>query len=305
MRSLSNIVATILLFASGCIGLSDPMPAPNVPITPRRIFNLPADPNLPSLFLIGDSTVRNGAGRGDGGQWGWGDFLAPYFNTNELNVVNRALGGTSSRTFYRDQWPAVKALLKPGDFVILQFGHNDASPINDTNRARGTIPGVGDESQIITNLITRKVEEVHSFGWYVTKFVTDVKAQGATAIICSPIPHKQHWENGRDFASLAGWDAQVASNTGALFFDLTLVITDAYQQAGREKVETYFADKGTHTSDLGAQVNAACVIAGLKGLPGNLLGAFLSAQGEAIAPFIPSAAVPSTESPSTNHPIHP
>jgi lysophospholipase L1-like esterase len=281
------------------------MPATNVPITARRLVNLPADPNLPSLILIGDSTVRNGAGRGYGGQWGWGDFLAPYFKTNEINVVNRALGGTSSRTFYRDQWPAVKALLKPGDFVILQFGHNDASPINDTNRARGTIPGVGDESQIITNLITRKVEEVHSFGWYITKFVTDAKAHGATAIICSPIPHKQRWENGRDFASLAGWDAQVASNTGALFLDLTLVITAAYQQAGREKVETYFADKGTHTSDLGAQVNAACVIAGLKGLPGNPLRAFLSAPGEAIAPCIPSAAVPSTESSSTNHPIHP
>jgi len=56
---------------------------------------------------------------------GWGDLLAPYFDTNKINVVNRALGGTSSRTFYRDQWSRVLARLKPADFVVMQFGHND------------------------------------------------------------------------------------------------------------------------------------------------------------------------------------
>src|SRR5215469_7469563 len=101
-----------------------------------RPVNMPANPKLPSLFLIGDSTVRNGQGTGTGGQWGWGDFLAPYFNTNKINVVNRALGGTSSRTFYHDQWPAVLAIVKSGDFVIMQFGHNDGGSLNDTNRAR-------------------------------------------------------------------------------------------------------------------------------------------------------------------------
>ena len=59
----------------------------------------PADPRLPTLFLIGDSTVRNGRGDGANGQWGWGDYLAPYFDTARLNVVNRAVGGLSSRTY--------------------------------------------------------------------------------------------------------------------------------------------------------------------------------------------------------------
>src|SRR5579863_9303575 len=66
----------------------------------HRHFNEPANPRLPSLFIIGDSTVRNAQGIGTGRQWGWGDLLAPYFDTNKINVVNRALGGTSSRTFY-------------------------------------------------------------------------------------------------------------------------------------------------------------------------------------------------------------
>lgn len=96
---------------------------------------------------------------------GLGDFLAPFFDTNKINVVNRALGGTSSRTFYRDQWPRVLAMLKPGDFVIMQFGHNDGSAINDASRARGTIKGVGDETQEIDNLLTKQPEVVHTFGW--------------------------------------------------------------------------------------------------------------------------------------------
>src|ERR1043165_8504923 len=62
-------------------------------ISSRR-ENVPANTNLPSLFLIGDSTVRNGQGNGGGGQWGWGDQLAPFFDTSKINVVNRALGGT-------------------------------------------------------------------------------------------------------------------------------------------------------------------------------------------------------------------
>src|ERR1700723_4010164 len=89
-------------------------PPSNVPTVSRHPVNEPANPKLPSLFLIGDSTVRNGQGNGADAQWGWGDLLAPYFDTNKINVVNRALGGTSSRTYYRDQWPRVLARLRPG-----------------------------------------------------------------------------------------------------------------------------------------------------------------------------------------------
>src|SRR5262249_40533578 len=56
----------------------------------------PANPNLPSLILIGDSTVRNGRGDGANGQWGWGEPLVDRFDASEINVVNRAVGGLSS-----------------------------------------------------------------------------------------------------------------------------------------------------------------------------------------------------------------
>src|SRR5687767_11007942 len=65
---------------------------------PGRPLPEPANQKLPSLFLIGDSTVRNGEGNGANGQWGWGDHIAAYFNTRKINIVNRALGGLSSRT---------------------------------------------------------------------------------------------------------------------------------------------------------------------------------------------------------------
>ncbi|MEP7002220.1 MAG: hypothetical protein ABI969_17155 [bacterium] len=56
----------------------------------------PRDCTLPTVFHIGDSTVRNGSGTGSNGQWGWGDRTSCYFDTTKANIVNRALGGRSS-----------------------------------------------------------------------------------------------------------------------------------------------------------------------------------------------------------------
>ena len=59
--------------------------------------------NNPVLFLIGNSTMRNGTlGNGNNGQWGWGYFAQKFFEWDRITVENQALGGTSSRTFYRN-----------------------------------------------------------------------------------------------------------------------------------------------------------------------------------------------------------
>lgn len=252
-----------------------------------RPVNMPLNPRLPSLFLIGDSTVRNGQGTGTGGQWGWGDFLAPYFNTNKINVVNRALGGTSSRTFYHDQWPAVLALLKPGDYVIMQFGHNDGGSLNDTNRARGTIKGVGDESQTITNLLTHSAEIVHAFGWYEKSMVNETRAKGATPMVCSLIP-RNNWKDGhvvRNKDDYAGWAGDVAAAENAPFLDINDIIADEYDRLGQENVRPLFiVGAGPHTSMSGAQTNAMCVVAALKGLNKNPLKKYFSKQAKAVRP---------------------
>src|ERR1017187_638465 len=278
-------------------------PATNAPARAHRPENLPANPALPSLFLIGDSTVRNGQGKGDGGQWGWGDFLAPFFDTNKINVVNRALGGTSSRTFYRDQWPRVAAMLKPGDFVIMQCGHNDGSAVNDASRARGTIKCDGDEAQEITNLITKKIEVVHSFGWYEKQIITEARAKGATPMVCSLIP-RNNWKNGvaaRNKNDYAGWAGQAAQSENAPFLDINEIIARTYDSLGQEKVKPLFiVGAGPHTSMAGAETNAAFVVAALKELKENPLAKFFSEKAAGVPPAdlsqpTPKPAVPAKD----------
>jgi lysophospholipase L1-like esterase len=250
-----------------------------------RVENVPANPNLPSLFIIGDSTVRNGRGRGDGGQWGWGDEIAPFFDTSKINVVNRALGGTTSRTFYRDFWSRTLALLKPGDFVLMQFGTNGGA-VNDMSRARGEIHGIGDETQAITNLVTGKFEIVHTFGWYEIKMIYEARAKGATPMICSLIP-RNTWRDGKvarpSADSAANWARDAAQVAHAPFIDLNEIVARQYDSLGQEKVKDLFvANAGPHTSLAGAQTNALCVVSGLKALKENPLAKYFSEKASGV-----------------------
>ena len=238
---------------------------------------------LPTVFLVGDSTVKNGSGDGANKQWGWGEPLVMYFDAAKITMLNRARGGRSSRTYQTEGlWEQVLAAMKPGDFVLIQFGHNDGSALNDASRARGTIKGTGDESEEIDNLLTKKHEVVQSYGWYLRKYVADTQAKGATPILCSPVPRKI-WKEGKIARDQYGaWAAAIAKETKVAFLDLNEIIARQYEALGVEKVEALFADEHTHTSREGAELNAAVVIAGLKALLPNRLSAFFSPQAESI-----------------------
>jgi lysophospholipase L1-like esterase len=277
--------------------LVDGQPKNETQVSARR-ENFPANTNLPSLFLIGDSTVRNGQGKGDGGQWGWGDQLAPFFDTSKINVVNRALGGTTSRTFYRDFWPRTLALIKPGDFVLMQFGTNGGQ-VNDAARARGELHGIGDESQDITNRVTKKFETVHTFGWYEMKMIAEARAKGATPMICSLIP-RNTWRDGKAARSgtnsAAGWAAEAARAANVPFIDLNEIIARQYDALGQEKVNDLFvANAGPHTSLAGAQTNAICVVSGLKASKENPLVKYLLENANGVAPADWSQPAPTKE----------
>ncbi|HLP09998.1 MAG TPA: rhamnogalacturonan acetylesterase [Opitutaceae bacterium] len=238
----------------------------------------PADPALPSVVCIGDSTVRNGRGDGAGGQWGWGDALPAHFATARINLVNRAIGGLSSRTFRtQGHWARALTLLKEGDFLLLQFGHNDDSPVNDDKRARGTLAGVGEETEAIDNLLTKQHEVVHTYGWYLRQYVREAKARGVTPIICSPVPRKK-WVDGkvrRTDTTYAGWARQVAQEEGAAFIDLSELVAARYDLLGAAAVESLFADEHTHTSRAGAELSASILAEALRQLPGKPLAPYL------------------------------
>ncbi|MFM2327049.1 MAG: hypothetical protein RIR31_1251 [Bacteroidota bacterium] len=222
----------------------------------------------PTLFFIGDSTVKNGRGDGGGNMWGWGDLMAPLFDTSKIKLENHALGGTSSRTFLtKGLWDKVLAKIKKGDYLIMQFGHNDNGALDDTSRARGTIKGVGDSAKEIYNPILKKQEVVHTYGWYLSKFVTEAKAKGATVFICSPIP-RNDWKDGKliryNGTGYGLWAQQTAETTGAFFIDLNSLTADDYDAMGPEKVKPFFPNEHTHTSKDGAALNAVNVVKGIK-----------------------------------------
>lgn len=233
----------------------------------------------PTLYIIGDSTVRNGDGSGSNNQWGWGSLVAPFFDTTSIGVRNHAIGGRSSRTFINEgRWQRILDVLKPGDYVIMQFGHNDAGPLDDTARARGTIRGIGEESKDIYNPITKKQEVVYTYGWYMRRYVAEAKAKGAIAIICSPVPRNNFKEGkvNRANEDYGKWARETADATGAFFIDLNNNIADEYEKLGPDQVKTFFPADHTHTNKEGAQVNAGIVVKGIAGLKDCDLSKFLN-----------------------------
>lgn len=231
---------------------------------------MPANNHVRSIYLIGDSTVRNGRADGASGEWGWGDYLHRYLDTQKVNVVNRAVGGLSSRTFYTgNYWQRTLNMMRPGDALVLQFGHNDSDPINDDRRARGTLKGYADNFEQINNLLTGTPETVYSYGTYLRRFIGEARVRGIDVVVCSPVPRK-FW-TGRNIErnnSYARWARVVAMQSGASFIDLHQLVASEYDKLGPRKVDSLFADKHTHTSQSGAELNAQVVAEELKPLLG-------------------------------------
>jgi hypothetical protein len=145
----------------------------------------------------------------------------------------------------------------------MQFGHNDNGRI-------GALHGTGEETE------DRDGETVHTFGWYLRKYIAEIRAKGATPIVCSLIP-RNIWENGkiaRPHDSHADWARVVAKAQGVGLLDLHELIAGRYDSMGEPSVTDLFADKRVHTTRAGAELNAACVIEALHKLTENPLAKF-------------------------------
>ncbi|HZI33347.1 MAG TPA: pectinesterase family protein, partial [Candidatus Binatia bacterium] len=226
------------------------------------------DRKLPMLFIVGDSTVHNSAP----GLLGWGDVLGSFFDTNKIIVENHAQPGRSSRTFQTQGWWAqILSAGRPGDFVMIQMGDNDGGALDDSSRARGTIPGIGDESRKIYNPVQDRPEVVHTYGWYLRKYASDARAKGMIPIICSPVPRlpKDTVKAGDvDTTDYVKWAAEVARQVNVFFIPLNHLVLMQYVGMTPEQIKAkYFTTHdNTHASPAGAQLNASQVVAGLRGL---------------------------------------
>jgi lysophospholipase L1-like esterase len=266
-KTLTWFLLAGLLPALACAQPTAPAPARLSSFAARYTLN----PNLPTLWIVGASAVRNGHDTGNDGQWGWGNPIGSFFDRSRINVVNFALGGTSTRTYQSmGLWDHVLGDMKAGDYLLIQFGSNDSSPVNDLARARGTLHGNGEETQEIDNLKTKKHEIVHTYGWYIRKFITDARAKGAVCeIVLSPDP-KNTWKDGKVPRSdnFTAWASAAAKQEHALFVDANELIAEKLEAAGQDAVtQQYFPEHETeHTDWAGAILNASCIVAGIRQL---------------------------------------
>jgi lysophospholipase L1-like esterase len=264
VHRLLAVSLAIVLFAATARAQSGAAPATKSATAPSTRSA------IPTLWIIGDSTVRNGQDNGNNGQWGWGNPIASFFDKTRIRVMNKAVGGTSSRTFQTNanMWPAVLKQMQPGDYVIMQFGHNDGGDPADPARARASLPGNGEDVMQIHNPLTKQDEVVHSYGWYLRKYVTDAQGKGAAmVIICSLIP-RNHWTNGtiNPTADFTLWAKQAAETAKVPFIDLNGMVGKKYNALGEKVVtDTLFpAGETTHTDWAGAVLNAQTVIEGIR-----------------------------------------
>jgi lysophospholipase L1-like esterase len=246
---------------------------------------------VPQLFVAGDSTASFYKPNPKN-QQGWGAVLQPFFEESKLRIVDVARGGRSSRTFITEgHWDRMLTEVRGGDFVIIQFGHNDSGAVNQEPpgstkplRARGTIPGIGNESEEIDNVITGKHETVYTFGWYLRKMIADTRAKGATPILLT-LTKTNNWKDGRipcDGEKYRLWTRQTATNEKVAFVDLTRISADRFQREGAEAVTAQFIDDTVHTNLTGAEANAKDAVAGLRAIKSLAFDSKLSKSGLAI-----------------------
>ncbi|WP_367389874.1 sulfatase-like hydrolase/transferase [Lewinella sp. LCG006] len=244
---------------------------------PSHFFPILREGVRRKVVLIGDSTVKNGSKDED--LCGWGEVLTPFFDTTKVEIINQARGGRSSKTYLKEGlWAETLAMVGEGDFVIMQFGHNDGGPIF-TQKERGSLLGTGEGFQIEKLSSTDQADTVHTYGWYLRQYIRDTKAKGAIPIVCSMVP-RNRWVDGaveRTADSYGGWAAQVAREEQTYFIDLNENVAAIYDTIGEEQLwKQYFKEDHTHTTCYGAELNAKSVALGLRELPYCPLATFLN-----------------------------
>ena len=235
------------------------------PPTPAQTgipHDAPLNPALPTVFIVGDSTARNSA------DLGWGDHFAHFVDTARLNVANRAIAGRSSRTYINEgHWEKTLAEMKPGDYLLLQMGHNDGGDLGGP-KPRGDLKGIGDDTQDVPQTagpFAGHTETIHTYGWYMRKMIDDAKARGVHPILLT-LTVRNIWKPGPDGKphierdmGYNGYIRQVAAQEHIPVLELGDTEADRLEALGPEKTASLFPKDHTHTSPEGADLVAQSV----------------------------------------------
>ena len=184
-----------------------------------------------TLYIIGDSTAATYAANLSP-RTGWAQVLQPFFNVDSVVVNNQAASGRSSKSFYTEgRWTTVTNTLKAGDYVMIQFAHNDEKT-DDT--ARYTIPAT-------------------TFKYYLSIYVNGARAKGAIPVFLSSIPRNNWSGTGIQQAHKPYTDAmkELATSLSVPFIDMEAVTMTYLNSKGK----TYSTDSVFNNLKAGVWAN--------------------------------------------------
>ncbi|KAF2432401.1 SGNH hydrolase [Tothia fuscella] len=197
----------------------------------------------PKLLLCSDSTAADYPKAGPNDWQGWGWFLREFLT---IPVVNLAVPGESTRSFIRTgKWANLLAQTAPGDFVVIEMGHNDN---NYGMEQAYTLLGVGNE------VMKSPFGEVRTFGWYLRTMIADVRSRGALPILSGRTAGNE-WSGNQFVADypFARWSEEVAREQRVEYLDHTKYSVRLFQAIGRDITARYYAGDTVHNNAAGAR----------------------------------------------------
>ncbi|KEP47544.1 GDSL-like lipase/acylhydrolase [Rhizoctonia solani 123E] len=233
---------------------------------------------VPSLYLVGDSTMASH--KESEGIEGWGVKIPDYLQN--ITVVNRAVSGRSARSYWREgKWTDVENSLEKGDYVVIEFGHNDGGSPSISDRA--SVVGEGDKTETVT-LKNGTVETVYTWPTYVGWMIDGAKSKGATPIVSAQTPNNPYEKSDTIVNTpprFVGYAKNIASRKGVPYVDHFAATISLYEKRGKNATKSYFPFEHTHTNAAGAEQVAWAFLSGLKcAAAENILSEYVNLKGQ-------------------------
>jgi lysophospholipase L1-like esterase len=246
-------------------------------LLPVALLSSSVGPRPITVYLAGDSTMAEKAAD-KRPETGWGEKLGQYFRPEDVRIVNRAMNGRSTRTFIAEgRWQAITDSLLAGDYVFIQFGHNDESPAK-----------VGSYTP------------PDDFKRNLTRMVGDVRAKGASPVLFTPVQRRKFNDAGRledTHGDYPGYTRAVAAQLGVPLVDMLVSSGEVLSSFGADSSTKLFLQlepginpnypqgvkDNTHFNPLGAELMARLALEGIRSLNLGLAEQLKSSRTPAMA----------------------